>query len=171
MGSGPEQLGSESESGWGDWGMVWILRVGRRGRDNSVVQYEGHMCRATGSETGSRSIAGHDELVSENPVYLYPFISSHPNRKKSKIDILRTSTKSEGRTCQGSLDARRKSTYIVPHRYRKRTHISLRHQSLGKTHQVLSPLSSTWTAPDPQKDRGSSPPLCTLLHWSWLFER
>ena len=71
MGSGPEQLGRKCERGGGRGGKSLILRVGTRGTDSWVVQYEGHVCKAMGSLRELKSIAGHDALVSENPVYRY----------------------------------------------------------------------------------------------------
>jgi len=69
MGSGPEQLGRKCEREGGRGGKWSILRVGKRGADSWVVQYEGHVCRAMGSLRDSKSISGHDALDSENPLY------------------------------------------------------------------------------------------------------
>jgi len=71
MGSGPEQLGRKCERKGSRGGKLLILRVGMRGADSWVVQYEGHVCKAMGSLRELKSIAGHDALVSENPVYRY----------------------------------------------------------------------------------------------------
>jgi len=69
MGSGPEQLGRASERDGGGEGWVWIICVGKRGADSWVLQCEGHVCKAIGSQRGSNNISGHEVFVSENAVY------------------------------------------------------------------------------------------------------
>jgi hypothetical protein len=71
MGPGPEQLGRKCEREGGREGKSLILWVGTRDTDSWVVQYEGHVCKAMGLLRELKSIAGHDALVSENPVYRY----------------------------------------------------------------------------------------------------
>jgi len=69
MGSGPEQLGRESERDGGGEGWVWIICVGKRGSDSCFLQCEGHVFKDIGSQRGSKRISGHVVFVSENAVY------------------------------------------------------------------------------------------------------
>jgi hypothetical protein len=83
-GSGPEQLGRESECDGGGEGWVLIICVGKRGADTWVLQCVGHVDRTIKSERRSMSISGHEAFVSENAVYRCTKLISSPVQSTSE---------------------------------------------------------------------------------------